>query len=80
LRRPKSASAPAISMKDISDFVRGYIKDHQTDASGDGCRDAWKAAGHGASYRRELDAEYKKQARPKGLLRNRGQRGQIAQN
>jgi hypothetical protein len=78
--RAKPVSAPAVSLEDIRNFVGGYIKDNPITASLGGCRNAWKNAGHGASYRTKLDREYRNQASKKGVLRNRGQRAQIAQN
>jgi hypothetical protein len=62
---------------EIPRFVSDYIKDNPTTASQSGCREKWKSL-HGARRRVELDAEWRKQAELKGLLRERGQRGEIA--
>jgi hypothetical protein len=73
--KKKSATS---ATNEIPKFVCKYIKDNPTTASQSGVRQAWKDAGHGAHRRKELDAEWKEQAKAKELLRKRGQYGQIA--
>jgi hypothetical protein len=75
--RPKAKTKPGPKTANIPKFVSDYIRDNPTTASLSGCREKWKTL-HGASRREELDAEWRKQAKPKGLLRERGQRNQIA--
>ena len=77
--RKKPASNSASSASEIPTFVSNYIRDNPTTASQSGCREKWKPL-HGAHRRGELDAEWKKQAEAKGLLRERGQHGQIAKS
>jgi hypothetical protein len=74
----ESRKKPA-SDKEIPKFVSDYIKDNPTTASLSGCRAKWKPL-HGSHRRDELDAEWRKQAKAKGLLRERGQRSQIAKS
>jgi hypothetical protein len=70
---------PAASAS-IPKFVRNYIADNPKTASLTGLRGAWKNAGYGARRRRDLDDEWETQAEPLGLLRTRGQTGEIAQS
>jgi hypothetical protein len=67
----------AASTNKIPNFVSDYIKDNPTTASQSGCVAAWKRL-HGSHRRGELITEWKTQAEPLGLLRKRGQHGQIA--
>ena len=85
-RRSRRTAAPlskestsASKKNEIPNFVRNYIKDNPETASQSGCRTAWKPL-HGTHRRDELDAEWKEQAKPKGLLRKRGQWGKIAKS
>ena len=77
--REKPASNSAGSASEIPTFVSNYIKDNPTTASQSGCREKWKTL-HGAHRRGELDAEWRKQAKVKGLLRKRGQHSQTAKS
>jgi hypothetical protein len=78
LAKGESREKPvATSTNEIPTFVSNYIKDNPTTASQSGCRKEWRKL-HGAHRRGELDAEWIKQAEPKGLLRKRGQWGKFA--
>jgi hypothetical protein len=77
--KPAAGNSAASTNDEISNFVSGYIRDNPTTASLSGCRAKWKTP-HGAHRRDELDAEWRKQAKAKGLLRERGQRVQIAKS
>jgi hypothetical protein len=77
--RAKPATSNPAASASLPKFVRNYIANNPKTASQTGCRKAWKFL-HGDHRRRELDAEWQKQAEPLGLLRARGQTVQIAQS
>jgi len=77
LSRKEPTPTSVGSVSEIPNFVSNYIRDNAMTASQSGCVAAWKKK-HGSHRRRDLVTEWKIQAEPLGLLRKRGQWGQIA--